>query len=47
MSNDHNHPPDSDFVSRRHFRENVIDQVREGRYVSFQEILDSERRNRR
>ncbi|KAK3914726.1 ATP synthase subunit beta [Frankliniella fusca] len=47
QSSNHNHPPDPDFVAQRHFRQNVVNRVREGRYVGFAEILESERRNRR
>ncbi|XP_034250836.1 uncharacterized protein LOC117651143 [Thrips palmi] len=46
-SNPHNHPPDRDLVSKRHFRENVLDECRDAKYVSYQQILDKARSDRR
>lgn len=43
----HNHLPDPDLVGERHFRANVLEQVRNARHVSFQEIVDQARRDRR
>lgn len=43
----HNHPASSDFVGERHFRQNVLNQCREARYTTFQEIVDDARRDRR
>ncbi|XP_034254486.1 uncharacterized protein LOC117653153 [Thrips palmi] len=43
----HNHRPSPDLVGERHFRANVLNQVRDARYVSFQDILDEARRNLR
>ena len=44
---EHTHPPDPDFVGMRHFRQNVLEQVRNARYVSYQDILNAARRDRR
>lgn len=43
----HNHPPDPDFVGMRHFRQNILEQVMNARAVSYQEIVDEARRDRR
>lgn len=46
-TNPHNHLPDPDLVGERHFRANVLDQVRDQRYVNFQDIVEQARRDRR
>jgi len=44
----HTHPPDPDFVGMRHFRQNVLDAVENNpRYVSYADIVDEARRDRR
>jgi len=43
----HNHPADPDFVGERHFRENLLSEIRDGRFVSYQDILDQARSDRR
>lgn len=44
----HNHPPDPNFVEDRHFRENLVQNIRAaGRVVNHQEILDQFRSDRR
>ena len=43
----HNHDPDPDFVGKRHFRQNVLDELRQRRFTPNQEIVDQERTNRR
>lgn len=44
---DHNHLPDPDLVGERHFRANVLDQVRNQRFVNFHDVVEAARRDRR
>ena len=43
----HNHHPDPDVIGERHFRANVLEEARNARYMSFQDIVDQARRDRR
>ncbi|KAK3913727.1 Protein FAR1-RELATED SEQUENCE 12, partial [Frankliniella fusca] len=44
----HNHPADPDFVGKRHFRENLLGEIRNNpRFVGYQEVLDQFRSDRR
>ncbi|KAK3910275.1 Transposase for insertion sequence element IS905, partial [Frankliniella fusca] len=46
-SQPHNHNPDPDYVGQRHFRENILNEIENARFVSFHDILDEYRRDRR
>jgi len=43
----HTHRPDADFVGERHFRENILDDIRQRRFVNYQDILDQYRSDQR
>ncbi|XP_034246305.1 uncharacterized protein LOC117648159 [Thrips palmi] len=43
----HNHAPDPDFVGMRHFRENLLDEIHDARYVNYEQLLDQFRSDQR
>lgn len=43
----HNHAPDPDFVGERHFRENLLNRIGEGRQFTYQDVVDQFRSDQR
>lgn len=43
----HNHFPDPDFVGERHFRQNILDEVRERPFAPFHDVVDQGRIDQR
>ncbi|KAK3908301.1 Cytoplasmic protein NCK2 [Frankliniella fusca] len=46
-SQPHDHAADAHFVGERHFRENLLNEIGERRFVNYQEILDQYRSDQR